>query len=113
MLTDGALQAVVPAWLCKVFASAGPLVTANVALHRLCRLTDNALQAARACLAAAGSLPLQDRWLLPASRSTGRAGSQMMRSRPLVPVRPLQGLCICKAAGYCQRRAPLAVQAHR
>ena len=43
-----------PVWLVGSPASAGPLVTASAVLHWPFRLTDDALQAARACLAVQG-----------------------------------------------------------
>ena len=63
-----------PVWLVVSLASAGPLVLP--ASHWPFRLTGDALQALRACLAAAGFM-------------------------------------LCRATGYRQRRAPLAVQALR
>ena len=43
-----------PVWLVGSPASAGPLVTASAVPHWPFKLTDDALQVARACLAAAG-----------------------------------------------------------
>ena len=45
--------------------------------------------------------------------TTARPGSQVTRFRPFAPVWLLQGLRLCRAAGSCQYRASLAVQAHR
>ena len=61
-------------------------------------------------LASAGSLAAAGPLVAASVAHQWPPSPQMTRTRPLVSVWPLQGLWLCKAAGYCQRRTSLATK---